>query len=166
MPGRDKSMLVVGAVGSAILVATALAIYMYRPKKGKDEGDTTSRESDATEEVPREHSTSAPARVVFVLGGPGSGKGTQCSLIEENEALGYAHLSAGDLLRAERNSGSELADMINEYIRYVWQAICDKRSIQSVVQAVHSTSLITDSLSVHGQRVPCGSGSSFSFGCG
>ena len=27
------------------------------------------------------------------------------------------HLSAGDLLRAERNSGSEDADLINEYIR-------------------------------------------------
>lgn len=59
------------------------------------------------------------SRVVFVLGGPGSGKGTQCALIEEDDALGYAHLSAGDLLRAERNSKSELADMINEYIRSV-----------------------------------------------
>lgn len=120
MPGRDKSMLVVGAVGSAVLVATALAIYMCRPSKGKDEErETTNRESDATEQTSRELSTSPPARVVFVLGGPGSGKGTQCALIAENETLGYAHLSAGDLLRAERNSGSELADMINEYIRYV-----------------------------------------------
>ncbi|CAM9099152.1 unnamed protein product [Discosporangium mesarthrocarpum] len=56
-------------------------------------------------------------RVVFVLGGPGSGKGTQCALIEGNKDLGYAHLSAGDLLREERNSESNLAEMINEYIR-------------------------------------------------
>ncbi|KAL8582949.1 hypothetical protein ACOMHN_006493 [Nucella lapillus] len=38
--------------------------------------------------------------VVFVLGGPGAGKGTQCQKIEEE--FGYVHLSAGDLLRAER----------------------------------------------------------------
>lgn len=53
--------------------------------------------------------------VVFVLGGPGSGKGTNCARIVEE--FGYVHLSAGDLLREERQSGSELADMINTYIR-------------------------------------------------
>jgi UMP-CMP kinase len=53
--------------------------------------------------------------VVFVLGGPGSGKGTNCTKIKEK--FGYEHLSAGDLLRAERESGSELADMINTYIK-------------------------------------------------
>jgi hypothetical protein len=39
--------------------------------------------------------------VVFVLGGPGSGKGTNCASIVDD--YGYQHLSAGDLLRAERN---------------------------------------------------------------
>jgi len=39
-------------------------------------------------------------RVVFVLGGPGSGKGTMCARIVD--AFGWVHLSAGDLLRAER----------------------------------------------------------------
>lgn len=53
-------------------------------------------------------------QVVFVLGGPGSGKGTNCSMIVEK--YGYVHLSAGDLLRAERASGSPLAQMINTYI--------------------------------------------------
>jgi len=52
--------------------------------------------------------------VVFVLGGPGSGKGTQCAKISKK--YGYTHLSAGDLLREERNSGSPLATMINEFI--------------------------------------------------
>jgi UMP-CMP kinase len=54
-------------------------------------------------------------KVVFVLGGPGSGKGTNCTRIKEQ--FGYEHLSAGDLLRAERESGSALADMINTYIK-------------------------------------------------
>lgn len=53
--------------------------------------------------------------MVFVLGGPGSGKGTNCAKIKES--FGYEHLSAGDLLRAERESGSELAEMINNYIK-------------------------------------------------
>jgi UMP-CMP kinase len=55
--------------------------------------------------------------VVFVLGGPGCGKGTQCKMI--SRAFGYTHLSAGDLLRTERNTGSELGDMINSYVREV-----------------------------------------------
>ena len=49
--------------------------------------------------------------VVFVLGGPGAGKGTQCANIVRK--YGWVHLSAGDLLRAERESGSENAEMIN-----------------------------------------------------
>lgn len=57
----------------------------------------------------------APFRVVFVLGGPGAGKGTQCELLSKN--LGWAHLSAGDLLRAERKKeGSALANIINKNI--------------------------------------------------
>ncbi|TYI85599.1 hypothetical protein E1A91_D04G007200v1 [Gossypium mustelinum] len=55
-------------------------------------------------------------KVVFVLGGPGSGKGTQCEKIVQD--FGYTHLSAGDLLRAEKNSGSEngimIQNMMNE----------------------------------------------------
>ncbi|XVE75436.1 hypothetical protein DITRI_Ditri12bG0093700 [Diplodiscus trichospermus] len=49
-------------------------------------------------------------KVVFVLGGPGSGKGTQCVNIFQH--FGYEHLSAGDLLRAEKDSGSENGTMI------------------------------------------------------
>ncbi|XP_048587761.1 adenylate kinase isoenzyme 5 isoform X3 [Nematostella vectensis] len=45
------------------------------------------------------------ARVIFVIGGPGSGKGTQCARIVEK--FGYTHFSTGDLLREEVNSGSE-----------------------------------------------------------
>jgi hypothetical protein len=51
---------------------------------------------------------------VFVLGGPGAGKGTQCALLVQR--LGFVHLSAGDLLRAERLSGSPTAALINEII--------------------------------------------------
>ncbi|XXG51922.1 hypothetical protein AAC387_Pa03g0382 [Persea americana] len=43
--------------------------------------------------------------ITFVLGGPGSGKGTQCEKIVET--FGFTHLSAGDLLRKEISSNSE-----------------------------------------------------------
>jgi len=54
--------------------------------------------------------------VIFVLGGPGAGKGTQCErLVEE---FGFCHLSAGDLLRAEQNrEGSQYGAMIKQYIK-------------------------------------------------
>merc|ERR1712035_55733 len=43
--------------------------------------------------------------IVWVLGGPGCGKGTQCDNIVAK--YGYTHLSSGDLLREEVGSGSE-----------------------------------------------------------
>jgi len=46
-----------------------------------------------------------------VIGGPGSGKGTQCARIVEK--YGYTHLSTGDLLRDEVNSGSERGNRLN-----------------------------------------------------
>ncbi|CAN4111925.1 unnamed protein product [Withania somnifera] len=59
--------------------------------------------------------TNKKVTVIFVLGGPGSGKGTQCTNIVEN--FGYTHLSAGDLLRAEIKSGSENGTMISNMIK-------------------------------------------------
>ncbi|CAD5210858.1 unnamed protein product [Bursaphelenchus okinawaensis] len=59
---------------------------------------------------PRKHN------VVFVLGPPGSGKGTQCAKIQQN--FGFVHLSAGDLLRAERKrEGSEFGELIETHIK-------------------------------------------------
>ncbi|GME70481.1 unnamed protein product [Ambrosiozyma monospora] len=54
--------------------------------------------------------------VIFVLGGPGSGKGTQCAKLVSQ--YGFVHLSAGDLLRAEQNKpGSEVGELIKNYIK-------------------------------------------------
>lgn len=49
--------------------------------------------------------------VVFVLGGPGSGKGTQCSKLKDNH--NFVHISTGDLLRDEQEKNGPDA----EYIR-------------------------------------------------
>lgn len=54
--------------------------------------------------------------VIFVLGGPGAGKGTQCANLVRD--FGFVHLSAGDLLREEQNrEGSEFGELIKTYIR-------------------------------------------------
>ncbi len=52
--------------------------------------------------------------VVFVLGGPGAGKGTMCELAESQ--LGWTHLSTGDLLRAELRAGGPTASVIEEFV--------------------------------------------------
>lgn len=91
MPGSKSSSnaIVLGVVAAIGATAGLYALWVQSRKKEKYE-------------------------VVFVLGGPGSGKGTNCSKIVEK--YGYTHLSAGDLLREERNSGSKLAEMINTCI--------------------------------------------------
>ncbi|KAG6879964.1 UMP-CMP kinase [Termitomyces sp. T32_za158] len=59
---------------------------------------------------------SSKVTVIYVLGGPGAGKGTQCAkLVEE---FGFCHLSAGDLLRAEQNrEGSAYGTLIQTCIK-------------------------------------------------
>lgn len=52
--------------------------------------------------------------VLFVTGGPGSGKGTMCALAQEQ--LGWLHLSTGELLRAELAANGAKANVIQEYI--------------------------------------------------
>jgi len=53
--------------------------------------------------------------VIYVLGGPGAGKGTQCAHIVEE--FNFVHLSAGDLLREEqKREGSEFGPLISQCI--------------------------------------------------
>ncbi|KAJ2504798.1 bifunctional uridylate/adenylate kinase, partial [Coemansia sp. RSA 2049] len=54
--------------------------------------------------------------IIFVLGAPGSGKGTNSARLVDD--LGFVHLSAGDLLRAEQmREGSQYGRKIAHYIR-------------------------------------------------
>lgn len=51
----------------------------------------------------------------FVVGGPGSGKGTICGRLAKD--LGHVtHISCGDLLREEVQSGSKLGNEIKDII--------------------------------------------------
>ena len=63
--------------------------------------------SPASQLAAQRHSHFGSDEVKWVfLGPPGVGKGTYASRVAE--ALGVAHIAAGDLVRAEIKSGSEL----------------------------------------------------------
>ena len=54
-------------------------------------------------------------KICFVIGGPGSGKGTQCEMLVKK--YGLAHFSSGDLLRAEVESGSERGKKLQQIMK-------------------------------------------------
>ncbi|HIJ66689.1 MAG TPA: adenylate kinase [Planctomycetes bacterium] len=51
---------------------------------------------------------------LILLGPPGAGKGTQCKRISDKYEI--AHLSSGDILRAERAAGTELGQKAQDYM--------------------------------------------------
>ncbi|KAM6220005.1 adenylate kinase isoenzyme 5 isoform 5-T5 [Rhynchocyon petersi] len=51
-------------------------------------------------------------KIIFMIGGPGSGKGTQCAKLVEK--YGFTHLSSGELLQKELSSGSERSKLIRD----------------------------------------------------
>lgn len=51
---------------------------------------------------------------LILLGPPGAGKGTQCKRIIDK--YGVAHLSSGDILRAERKANTELGQKAQSYM--------------------------------------------------
>ena len=51
-------------------------------------------------------------KTIWIVGGPGSGKGTQCDRIIEK--YGFFHISSGDLLREEVASGSPRGASLQE----------------------------------------------------
>lgn len=96
-------------------------VGMPLPSSTPSAGPTASSAAAASTSSSSSAST-APAfdpvfvTVVYVLGGPGAGKGTQCArLVAEKD---FVHLSAGDLLRAEQiREGSKVGQMIKDYIK-------------------------------------------------
>jgi len=89
------------------LGSTALMISHHRSKKKTNQKQESGEEEGTASTLPA-------SEVVFVLGAPGTGKGTQCSSLVTNLSdEKWTHLSAGDLLREARDTGTgELADLI------------------------------------------------------
>lgn len=53
--------------------------------------------------------------IIFIVGGPGSGKGTQCVKIAEK--YGFKHLSSGDLLRDDVKSGNPRGEKLDKMMK-------------------------------------------------
>jgi adenylate kinase family enzyme len=78
--------------------------------------------------------------VVFVLGGPGSGKGTMCGLAESQ--LGWVHLSTGDLIRAAREAGGPAGEAI-EAILTAGKLVPNEISVTLLKDAMEHTTRTT-----------------------
>ncbi|GKY99610.1 hypothetical protein MPSEU_000915200 [Mayamaea pseudoterrestris] len=87
----------------ALFVATALAVTLRKQRSSSECSSSTSSTTKSSPTTTTNNNLPPNCKVVFVLGAPGSGKGTQCQLLVERLG-GWSHLSAGDLLRAERNN--------------------------------------------------------------
>lgn len=81
-----------------------------------------------------------PPNVIFVLGGPGAGKGTMCELAEIQ--LGWIHLSAGNLLRAEQEAGGATGGIIKECIA-AGKLVPDDISVKLLKNAMERTTRTT-----------------------
>ncbi|KAL2271306.1 hypothetical protein VTJ83DRAFT_677 [Remersonia thermophila] len=96
-----------------IVIAMGSGGYMLLVSRRKDMPPNADSKagSDATPAFSPDDVT-----VLFVLGGPGAGKGTQCARLVRD--YGFTHLSAGDLLRAEQERpGSQYGQLIKDCIR-------------------------------------------------
>ncbi|XP_070377869.1 uncharacterized protein [Dermacentor albipictus] len=85
------------------------------PEPEKKEENPPEVKTEPTAQAPMEGPLDVKVPVVFVFGGPGSGKGTQCDKIVQK--YGFTHISSGDLLRAEVESGSDRGKEINEIMK-------------------------------------------------
>lgn len=86
---KGKILLVVGALAIGSTFAVSL-VNKESPKSSFEPGEVKQGPEFSDGKV----------SVIFVLGGPGSGKGTQSDKLVKDR--GFVHLSAGDLLRAEQ----------------------------------------------------------------
>ncbi|XP_078091129.1 adenylate kinase isoenzyme 1-like isoform X1 [Mustelus asterias] len=68
-------------------------------------GDTASVDSSLQEKLKL-------TKIIFVIGGPGSGKGSQC--VKMMEKYGFTHLSTGNLLRKEISNETERGNKIKK----------------------------------------------------
>jgi UMP-CMP kinase len=95
----------------------------------------SSSSSSAAPAVTNQEDVLSNCQVVFVLGGPGAGKGTQCQLLSQRLS-GWIHLSAGDLLRAElQNPNSTVAPLIRSFMEK-GQLVPSSITVQLLEQAM------------------------------
>ncbi|KAI8901512.1 adenylate kinase-domain-containing protein [Globomyces pollinis-pini] len=74
--------------------------------------DISVNEDTLNQQIPSKNSY---RNVIFILGGPGSGKGTQCEKLSKEYS--YTHLSVGELLRQEGTKDTSLGNEINRMMK-------------------------------------------------
>lgn len=103
--GNSKGKIIVGL--GALVAGTTLFNIFYEKENPKSSIDPP---------LVKRSFPDGAISVIFVLGGPGSGKGTQCAKLVKEQ--GFVHLSAGDLLREEqKREGSQYGELIALYIK-------------------------------------------------
>ncbi|KAK9147977.1 hypothetical protein Scep_006734 [Stephania cephalantha] len=106
----------VGSLSSLLLSSSSSSLKTSAVNQGAHRRELFEVFSTEVMELAKDKSSKVkPPFIAFVLGGPGSGKGTQCTKIVET--FGFKHLSAGDLLRREISSNSKHGTMILNTIR-------------------------------------------------
>eukprot|EP00158_Paraphelidium_tribonemae_P007575 Partr_v1_DN28288_c1_g2_i2_m75644 putative adenylate kinase len=76
---------------------------------------SNSHATSATSSVSTKSIPSKKLNAIFIIGGPGSGKGTQCArLVDEYHV---AHISVGDLLRDEVKRGTERGKSMDQLMK-------------------------------------------------
>jgi UMP-CMP kinase len=120
-----------------VFVGTAVLWVRAQSKKRVSRASSVQQEDDETKDDKTVEVILPCCEVVFVLGAPGTGKGTQCALLEERLGT-LKHLSAGDLLRQERQSKSALAAEINACIE-AGKLVDSRITCQLLIQAMQRT---------------------------
>uniref|UniRef100_A0A915DJ35 Uncharacterized protein n=1 Tax=Ditylenchus dipsaci TaxID=166011 RepID=A0A915DJ35_9BILA len=96
-----------------------------------------------------------PKKVVFVLGPPGSGKGTLCGALSQH--FGFVHFSIGDLLRAEcQKPESKLRDEIVAHMQngtIVDSRISVKLLKKAIFSKVQSNKFVIDAFPFNQQNL-------------
>lgn len=72
--------------------------------------------------------------IIFILGGPGSGKGTQCLKLAKD--YNYAHISAGDVLREEVAKGTSLGKELENLMKE-GQMVSSETTLRLLKKAMH-----------------------------
>jgi len=109
--------------GSANTAFLQLGMFLGLGAAAASSGDHVSHcapvvaeETVSSSKGERQQPKELTSTIVFVLGGPGSGKGTQCTKLVE-EFSDIAHFSAGELLRAHVRSGTPEGNKVAEMMQ-------------------------------------------------
>ena len=99
------------------------------------DGDRMKPITGQTQTNPSESSTHTAGARIVLMGPPGAGKGSISERLADK--FGMVHLSSGDILRAERSSGSELGETLKKYMD-AGELVPDEIVIKIIIKSISS----------------------------